>query len=175
MRLVRTAQSPAVVSSLLVWMWRITGRRLLSASTMTSRTGTWAASPVSTSGAVNTTPYTGDVMRSALQKIFELKSFNSCLQVMSLIGSTLSNGVMVDGGTDHLKRCLNNTVTMPDPCRISNVTSDQLLEEITGPVFSSLASWLETNDDGVCNVNGSDLVLISRVLLVIVALLQVHR
>ena len=89
-----------------------------------------------------------------------------------MIGSTLSNGVMVDGGTDHLKRCLNNTVTMPDPCQHSNVTSDQLLEEITGPVFSSLASWLETNDDGVCSVSGSDLVQISRVLLTIVALLQ---
>ena len=95
-----------------------------------------------------------------------------------MIGNTLSNGVMVDGGTDHLKRCLclnsNVNASMPETCE-GKATCDQLLEEITGPVFSSLANWLETNDDGVCSVNGSDLVQISRVLLTIVALLQALR
>ena len=95
---------------------------------------------------------------------------------MSLVGSTLSNGEMVDGGTDHLRRCLCEEgglgVTMPGSCQAS---CDQLLEEITGPVFSSLASWLETSGDGVCSFSGSGILQISSALVTIMTLFNILR
>ena len=76
MRLVLTALSPAVVSSLLVWRLRRTGRASPSASTPTARTGTWPAWPVSTWGAANTTTYTGGAMRFVVCFTFSLFNQN---------------------------------------------------------------------------------------------------
>ena len=89
---------------------------------------------------------------------------------MSLVGTTLTNGVMVEGGTDHLKNCLKDSHTMPETCQ-ANLT--ELLDEITGPVFSSLANWLEANADGVCSYSGSGLVQMSTALVMIVTLFNI--
>ena len=97
---------------------------------------------------------------------------------MSLVGSTLTNGVMVEGGTDHLKKCLcenfdNNT--MPETCKAHNTMCQELVEEITSPVFSSLATWLEDNTNRVCSFSGSGLVQMSSVLLTLVMILSLKR
>jgi len=100
-----------------------------------------------------------------------------CYEVMSIVATTLTNGVMVDGGRDHLKRCLcpSNRVTMPEPCVDSQVTCEALLEEVTSPVFSSLANWLETSGDTVCSFNGSGFRRISSTLAILVALVNILR
>ena len=97
--------------------------------------------------------------------------------MMSIVATTLTNGVMVDGGRDHLKRCLcpTNRVTMPEPCVDSQVTCEALLEEVTSPVFSSLANWLETSGDTVCSFNGSGFRRISSTLAILVALVNILR
>ena len=56
---------------------------------------------------------------------------------------------------------------------ISQVTCEALLEEVTSPVFSSLANWLETSGDAVCSFNGSGFMRISSTLAIIIALVNI--
>ena len=58
---------------------------------------------------------------------------------------------------------------------VEEITCEALLEEVTSPVFSSLANWLETSGDTVCSFNGSGFRRISNTLAILVALVNILR